>query len=480
MTTTNEDSTNKKANPKRQRYEKKTGPESKQNGSNGAEPDLDQMDQEELTQFERHIRCFPEPMAAEAFQGIAGDVVRAIEARNEPCREALLAQFLVGFGNMLGRGTCCKQAGRHHLNEFMVLVGDTAMGRKGTAWRAILNLLECVDHPWSDRIRNGFQSGESIIHAVRDPRTHYTKPKSVLGTVRKTEIPGVSDKRLLILEEEFARLLMVASRQGNIISTVARNAWDGAARLFVEGKLAPETATGAHISMIGHITIFELLDLLRKVENQNGFTNRMLFIASRRWQEVAQPQWINWKNYYPEIVNRLQCLVAKYNTDAGSFIEWSEAGGKAWDVAYRAMGKVKGGGIVGPIIARADAHVLRLTMIYAILEDSLLMEPHHLKAALAFWDYAKRSAQWTFGENTGNRQADKLYWALRHEPNGLTRDQVTKEVFSNNASKNDIDMAVSELYHAKLLTVKHRWSEYDNTGHRKPVKWYVLLNGSVK
>ena len=455
--------------------QKNNGMRSKREKPQG-DDELNKMDREDFLRAGNHVQCFPSPMREEAFRGIAGEVVGIINEKNEPCREALLAQFMIAFGNMAGRGTQRLQGGRHHLNEFMVLVGETALGRKGTSWRAVLNLLGKVDLSWRDRLRNGFQSGESIIYAVRDPKIHYSKPRNVLNEIRKTEIPGVADKRLLILEEEFARLLTVASRQGNIISSVARSAWDGASRLFVEGKQSPETATGAHISMIGHITVFELLELLKRVDNQNGFTNRILFIASKRWQEIAEPRWINWELDYPWIVERLQKLVARFNTDAGQRLEWSPEGSAAWRIAYHEMGKAvgTGGGIVGPIIARADAHVLRLTMLYAVLDDSLLMEPHHLKSALAFWDYSKRSAQWAFGENTGHRQADKLYWALQHH-DGLTRDQVVSEVFSSNYRKTDIDQAVAELFRAQLITVRHEWSEPDKLGRKTAIKRYWLL-----
>src|SRR5882672_11360552 len=47
-------------------------------------------------------------------------------------------------------------------------------------------------------------------------------------------------------------------------------------------KNSPARATGAHISIIGHITKDELLRLLDKTEAANGFGNRHLWVCVRR------------------------------------------------------------------------------------------------------------------------------------------------------------------------------------------------------
>ena len=54
-------------------------------------------------------------------------------------------------------------------------------------------------------------SGEGCINEVRDPIQKYnTKEK----TFEITD-PGITDKRLMIVEQEFASALSVAERQGN-------------------------------------------------------------------------------------------------------------------------------------------------------------------------------------------------------------------------------------------------------------------------
>jgi len=96
---------------------------------------------------------------------------------------------------------------------------------------------------------------------------------------------GASDKRRLIIESEFAQILKVLAREGNTLSPVVRNAWDGKP-LQTIAKNAPVRATGAHIAIIGHITKDELLRFVSGTELANGFVNRFPLIGVRRSQEL--------------------------------------------------------------------------------------------------------------------------------------------------------------------------------------------------
>ena len=63
--------------------------------------------------------------------------------------------------------------------------------------------------------------------------------------------PGVADKRLLVFEPEFGGALDVMKRQGSILSSVVREAFDSG-DLGVLTKHNRERATGAHIDPWAH------------------------------------------------------------------------------------------------------------------------------------------------------------------------------------------------------------------------------------
>jgi hypothetical protein len=425
------------------------------------EDDLETLTQSALEYYQFDDQQFPPPMEAEAFYGIAGEIAKIIAAESEACREAILSQLLVSLGNILGRNAYKRQSGIHHLNEFTVLTGETAYGRKGTSWDATTELLDLIDPGWlSDRVRDGFQSGEAIVHAVRDSKTVFTGK-------RTTQDPGVRDKRLAIVEDEFGRYLLIAARPGNTLSATTRKAWDGKAYLYTEGKHSPDKATGAHISLIGHITKPELLKSIQDVENQNGFSNRILWIATYCDRAIPRPRPIDWQKKHSRILENLRKVMGTFGQGSARELLWSRAGESEWDDLYGSFKRQSASGIVGSIVARAAPHVLRLTMLYTVLDNSSLIEPKHLKAAVGFWNYCLKSARWIFRENTGNKIADRIYWDLRRQPNGRTRDEINLDVLSRNTPKILLDQALEELVKADLVTVAY---EHPAGGRGRPLQ----------
>jgi hypothetical protein len=205
---------------------------------------------------------WPRPLAEEAFHGSAGEAVRAIEPHSEADPAAILLHFPVGVGVLIGPKIHARAGDALHparLNG--VVVGETSKGRKGSAARPVERALAEVDGTFAPaRVLEGLSSGEGLIWQVRDPITKYERIGR--GPETKTELvevdPGVADKRLLIIESEFASPLRTAQREGNTLSAVIRRAWDsGDLRTLV--KNSPAVATGAHVGIVGHVTRDELL-----------------------------------------------------------------------------------------------------------------------------------------------------------------------------------------------------------------------------
>ena len=82
--------------------------------------------------------------------------------------------------------------------------------------------------------------------------------------------PGIDDKRLLVFAGEFASILAVMGRSGNILGGLLRQASDGEA-LHNESKNNPLRATAPHVTVEGHITQRELTATLDNTNIFNGF-----------------------------------------------------------------------------------------------------------------------------------------------------------------------------------------------------------------
>jgi hypothetical protein len=130
----------------------------------------------------------------------------------------------------------------------------------------------------------GLASGEGLIWAVRVEIRDSAPVREKGRIVRYEEIvsdEGEKDKRLLVTEPEFSRVLQVAERESNTLSAVIRQAWDtGNLRILTKKQAA--RSTEAHISIIGHITRDELRRLLTDTAAGNGFANRFLWVCTRR------------------------------------------------------------------------------------------------------------------------------------------------------------------------------------------------------
>ena len=376
---------------------------------------------------------------AEAFHGLAGDIVDAIDPLTEADPAALLAQLLVMTGNALGPEAYCRVGHtKHYANLYSVICGDTAKARKGTSFDPIWELFRETTEDWAEHcVKSGLSSGEGIIHAVHDDiyateRVYHGKDSApTYEQVLKEE--GVEDKRLLLVEAEFASPLSIMQRSGNTLSGVLRLGWDGK-KLQTLTKQQPETATGAHFSLIGHITIEELRVRLDQVSMANGFGNRILFVLARRSKELPFPGWLadatrdKFASKLSEILN---------NTVLRREITFRPEARDLWIAEYHELSAAKPG-LFGFLVARAEAQVLRLSMIYALLDGTHYIEPAHLRAGLAFWRYCEASAKYIFGDALGDPIADEILRALRRlAPDGMTRSEISN-LFGRNQSSERI------------------------------------------
>ncbi len=354
-----------------------------------------------------------------AFHGLVRRIVSELEPHSEADPAHLLLSLLTGFGAALGRGPHALAGNAEHPARFFtVIVGKTAKSRKGTSWATVGRVLEAADSSFfRTGVLGGWGSGEAVVDAVRDPRDE--------------EDEGVADKRILIAEGEFARFLKVASRDGSILSMTARNAWDGV-RLEARSRASTTVATGHHIALLGHVTVEELRARLTETDMANGFVNRMLFVLGHNSKLLPEGG-----NLDDEQVERLGALVGSKLRTARHFgrLHRSEDARHRWAELYHQMAEDDPGGLLGAVTSRDQAQCLRLSVAYAALDSARLIEPVHLEAAWAVWQYCRASAAYIFGDSLGDEVADRLLRALREAGTAGLDLTAQSAVFGRNQSK---------------------------------------------
>ncbi len=396
---------------------------------------------------------WPDTLSPLALHGLAGDFVRTVDPHTEADSVAILAQFLVAFGNVVGRGPhLMVEQTRHGLNEFCGIVGETAKARKGTSARHVTHLFELAalfggDRWIHDRRKDGLSSGEGLIWNVRDP-IEETKPikdsKTKSVTYQRTVTDeGVHDKRLLIEESELSSTLRVLSRDGNTLSPVIRKAWDGNNVLSIMTKNFPAMATNAHISIIGHITQEELRRDLTMLEGANGFANRFLWVCVRRSKELPYGGALTDAALSP-LARRLYEAIT-FGTTERLIIHDEEVRTASWPKLYHEL-TASQPGLVGAVTARSEPHVLRLACIYALLDLSIVVRQEHMLAAYALWDYCQQSAGVIFGASAeGDPTEEKIRVALSVAgATGLRRTEL-RDVFQRHITTKDLQSALDRL-----------------------------------
>jgi hypothetical protein len=376
---------------------------------------------------------WPAPPAQAVYHELLGEIVGRIAPHTEADPVAILTQLLVSFGAAIGRGAWFSvEATRHHPNEFMLLCGDSSKARKGSSWDHVRRLMAAVDPSIEQRILTGLSSGEGLIWAVRDPTG---------------QDPGIADQRLLVIEPEFASVLKAASREISTLSPTLRSSWDGRP-LAILTRTAPARSTQAHIALIGHITQHELRRHTSTIELANGYLNRILIIACRRQRLLPEGG-----HHNPLANTSLTSLLAatlKHAQTAGQLCLDQNAR-ELWHNAYRQLARPIPG-VLGQITARAEAHTIRLALLYALTDGKRQIEPQHLTAALALHDYAARSAAWALDGATGEPLAEQIHAALRNNPGGLTRSQIS-DTLKHNQPAGQIDHALHALLTAGRATM---------------------------
>ena len=410
--------------------------------------------------FSEQIK-WPDALAKEAFHGLVGEIVAAIEPHSEADPAALLMQLLVVTGNAIGRGPFFMvEEHQHNVNLFTVIVGLISKARKGTSWSRIAALLGAVDSFWTEnRIHGGVASGEGIVWHVRDP---------ILKRDKLVD-DGIEDKRLLLLESEFAQPLAVIERQGNTTSEILRRAWDGTP-LQTLTKNNSARATGAHISMIGHVTRDELLRHLSQTEIANGLANRFIFCLAERSKTLPEGSDLDHAQLSP-LIEKLRAAIA-FARDTGEMKRDPEAR-RIWREVYPELSQGKPG-LLGAVTSRAEAQVLRLSMVYALLNCPPEICCEHLQGALAVWDYAESSCRYIFGDALGDPVADDILRALRAKPEGLTRSEI-RDFFGRHRSEAEISRALGTLLQDHLVSFF-----IEETPGRPVEHWFTHFRGCDK
>jgi hypothetical protein len=366
------------------------------------------------------VRIVPMKLGKAAYHGPIGRFLRGVAPHTEATDAGILGNLLPAISSIIGPKPYVFAGGKQFARVNVVLVGPTSAGRKGTALHPVDELMTKVDEEfWKANRITGLSTGEGLINRVADHRewNELTHKYDVTPT----------EKRLFVVEEEFSKVLAHLRREANILSQILRESFDSGNLSKLTSK-DPKQANGAHIAMAMHITPGELLDRFNHIEMANGFGNRFLWFAVKSDKIIPCPEPIPDKVY-----QELTTTIRKLSNCPLERVPRADASMGRWKEEYYPSLRDDLPGLAGSLMARGSAIVLRMALLYYLLDTPTQaraggIQLEHLNAAMAIWDYCTKSVDMVFGKKTtsGSMLGDKILLLLADGP--LTKAEINEHL----------------------------------------------------
>jgi putative DNA primase/helicase len=371
----------------------------------------------------------------------------------------------------------------NHARLFMVHVGRSSRGRKGTAKKLIYRInsaVKSLDEFLVPQVhRGGLSTREGLALMIHDGYLD-----------GKNEVPAIEDKRLLVVESEFANILHQSKRDGNTLSAALRDAWDGTS-IRPAVKTCRVWATDPHIGIIADVTPSELRELMHKRELTNGFANRFIFFWAEGDKILPFPE------YTPkDVVETLASRVAEVLRFAGADrhvdkdvmrMEFSPEAASLYARLYKGELRDRSAGehITGLLDRRAPV-LLRLAMLFALTDQTSVITVDHVNAAMAWVRYWVDSVKFIFqsamdeaGAATTTDTAQRIISHLA-EHGQASRTELSKSCFNGHVSKASLDAALDELLTASPPVVEVQTVPRPKGQTGTPSKYYRLCAESSR
>lgn len=425
-------------------------------------------------------RNAPRPDPA-CLYGLVGQIARAgVDTEANPY--AIAANALAYLSCAVGRGPYMPVGNVwHHARLFTLHVGRSGRGRKGDAVSLIKRIDDAVRSKDKDAApqvhRGGLSSREGLVYLIHD------------GFMDgKDEVPAIVDKRLWVVESEFANVLHQGKRDGNTLSAALRDCWDG-----VSIKPATKTnrlfTTDPHLCVSGSITPSELHSLMASRELTNGFANRFLVLWAERTRMNAFPRAAT-----PAEVDALAARIVEV-LDFCSASRWVEkdhlrmelspdAAKRYAKLYYGELNHNSDGERIAALVERRAPMLLRIAMLLALTDCTSRIEVHHIDAALAWVRYSVDSVKFIFSTAQDeaqavetNEHAEKILAFLKGQARA-TRKQITSDCFKGHVTKDSIDAALDELLTATPPRIEVETQPRPKGSPGTPTKFYSLVRAN--
>ncbi|MEZ8088121.1 hypothetical protein [Vibrio sp. 1S139] len=319
--------------------------------------------------------------------GLVGDFMAKLSDSTEAIPEFMGAEVISFLSASINRGQVTTSFGatktEPRCNALMVAGTGEGKGLSSKQFRAVkpfINDLQILSPEHS----GGLSSSEGLVNSIRDDSEDSD------GNI----VEGVLDKRLFVTEEEFFNVIAKSKSGSSTLSSTIRCLFDG-------GELAPLTKFNRigckkpHVVIYAHVTPKELTEKLSFIEISNGFLNRFPIFYGVRQPDVPFPKCMR-EDVLEELAESLERVLIWCNEEKRE-LTYSDEYRKLWEENYSRLRNLGArGSIEADLLVRARHYTSMYAMIFAATDCSLVIEKHHLDAALAWIDYWQQSVKYIY------------------------------------------------------------------------------------
>ena len=401
------------------------------------------------------------PPVAESviFGGPLGELVDLIDSgkHTEADPVGVFATLLSGTGVLIGPTGPHVMIGsiRHPLLIWPLLFGSTGTGRKGES-EGVASLFLNQGPGFKELRASGLSTGEGLIERIRD-------------VVDEDDDGGTEDKRLFLVEPEFAAVLARTKRDGNTLAAVLRQAWDGGALSVLNRKAYK--ASSSHIGLVAHVTPREFRMKLAESDMSGGSYNRYLPLYVDRAKRLPIPDPIS-EDVIAVWGARLAGIVTKARNEASANIIMSPGARALWsDSLYDEFsGTDDADEVWTEFVRRAAPYCLRIAGLHAVIDGRGQISREDLEAAGALVRYSVHTARYVLDRQARDPRLERVRRAVVVAGDvGLSRAEVSA-LFSRNLPKKALVELLDQLTESDDFKIVER-----STGGR-PATHYVHVS----
>lgn len=430
----------------------------------------------------KKIKKFLQPqgrpeLGKDAFQGLLGEMALFANTRSEADPAATLATLVSYTSCMAGREGAVTPGGtiREPLGEWVVIVGDSSYGRKGTAKEDILAFFRNIEDAYMPpRIVKSLVSERGLANEVRDDS----------GKVNEDGDPihdGREDKRLWVCVSEFGKVMGNMKNPALSLSDGLCSIWEGDDIHISTGKSVKATKPG--VVVYGNITGEIFAERFDANMLAGGILNRILPIFSHRskfFSATNVPKEFEQKRYaYGNLLAaRIREFIDGVPEGDTQIIPLDGASQQWWDDELHEELTTKPVGLsafANLFVARRASHVLRIAAVFALVDSCVKIGIQHLKAALALVKYSLDTVVYmekefhieAIRESKSDGALRKLHDILTTAGvKGVSRTDIVMKHFGSKLKAADLDHMLQQL-------PVEEFKEHLN-GADKPARFYRL------